>query len=555
MLKIRLLGEMEVARGTERLVLPPSKKTRALLAYLAATGRPHRRERLCQLLWNVPDDPRGALRWSLSKIRALSGEAEKPLVVADRDSVTFDPTTAVVDLPCVRQSLSGGIEAASTERLQQVAAAFQGEFLEGLVLADCHDFRSWCVAEREDSRAIQVRALAALVERMAADPEAAFHYARALVQVDPEGELSWALLVRSLAAAGRRREAEEQYETGSQALRQAGVPSDALSRAWREARAAPATVVSVLSAAEASDTHANITAQPVVPMAAAEAPAAPRQEIRFCIAADGVRVAYATVGSGPPLVKPASWLTHLEHDWHSPVWRHWMEELSRDHRLVRYDERGNGLSDWVVEDLDFDVCVRDLEAVVDAAGLGRFPMLGVSQGCASAVSYAVRHPERVSGLVLYGGYARGWAMRGTPAEVARRTALATLIQHGWGEENAAFRQTFTTLFIPGATSEQMRWFNDLQRVTASAANAFRLHDMFGQIQVEALLPQVRVPTLVLHCRDDGVVPFEEGRRIAMAVPGARFVPLEGRNHILLETEPAWPRFLAEVRAFLAAEDP
>jgi DNA-binding SARP family transcriptional activator/pimeloyl-ACP methyl ester carboxylesterase len=554
MLTIRLLGELEVSRGAETLALPPSKKTRALLAYLAVTRRPYRRERLCELLWNVPDDPRGALRWSLSKIRSLGSETGEPLLMADRDSVAFNPASAVVDLLAIRQRLAGGIEAASTECLEQAVAAFRGTFLEGLDLPDCHDFCSWCVAEREDSRAIQVRALATLVERMAADPEAAFRYARALVQADPKGELSWALLVRALVVAGRRHEAEEQYETGRRALREAGVPADALARAWREARAAPATVVSASSAAEASDVPWNITAEPA-PMAAAEVPAEPRQEIRFCVAADGVRVAYATVGDGPPLVKPANWLTHLEYDWHSPVWRHWMRELSRDRRLVRYDERGNGLSDWAVEDLTFDVCVRDLEAVVDAAGLGRFPMLGVSQGCASAVAYAVRHPERVSGLVLYGGYARGWAMRGTPAEIVRRTALATLIQHGWGEENPAFRQTFTTLFIPGATSEQMRWFNDLQRVTASPANAFRLHDMFGQIQVEALLPQVRVPTLVLHCRGDGVVPFEEGRRIAMAVPGARFVPLEGRNHILLETEPAWPRFLAEVRTFLAAEDP
>jgi class 3 adenylate cyclase/pimeloyl-ACP methyl ester carboxylesterase len=285
--------------------------------------------------------------------------------------------------------------------------------------------------------------------------------------------------------------------------------------------------------------------------AQAAEPSALHQEIRFCTASDGVRIAYATVGQGPPLVKPATWMTHLEYDWHSPVWRHWIRGLAHDRCLVRYDERGNGLSDWNVEDLSFGAFVRDFEAVVDAAGLARFPILGMSQGCAVAAAYAARHPDRVSCLVLYGGYARGWALRGTPAEVAQRSALETLIEHGWGQDNPAFRQVFTTLFIPDATAEQMQWFNDLQRMTTSPENALRLHRAFGDIDVRALLPQVRVPTIVMHCRDDGVVPFEEGRILATAIPGARFVPLEGRNHVLLETEPAWEHFLAEARGFLA----
>jgi pimeloyl-ACP methyl ester carboxylesterase len=244
-------------------------------------------------------------------------------------------------------------------------------------------------------------------------------------------------------------------------------------------------------------------------------------------------------------------MTHLEHDWRSPVWRHWMRELSRGRRLVRYDERGNGLSDWQAEDLSFEACKRDLEAVVEAEGLRRFPMLGISQGCAFAVAYAVEHPERVTRLVLYGGYARGWAMRGDSGQAATRAALGTLMRHGWGADNPAFRQMFTSLFVPDGTPEQARWFNELQRATASPENAVRLHEVFGQVQVEALLPRVRVPTLVLHCVGDSVVPFEEGRRLATAIPGARFVPLEGRNHILLEGEPAWARFTDEVHRFLA----
>lgn len=186
-------------------------------------------------------------------------------------------------------------------------------------------------------------------------------------------------------------------------------------------------------------------------------PAAPsprmQQEIRFCTASDGVRIAYASVGQGPPLVKAANWLNHLEYDWESPVWRHVFHELARDHRLVRYDERGNGLSDWDVEDISFDAFVRDLETVVDAAGLERFPLLGISQGCSVSIAYAVRHPERVSHLVLYGGYARGRYKRGDPDNLEQGEALITLMRQGWGQENPAFRQIFTSLFIPGGTPE------------------------------------------------------------------------------------------------------
>ena len=275
------------------------------------------------------------------------------------------------------------------------------------------------------------------------------------------------------------------------------------------------------------------------------------QEIRFCTASDGVRIAYATVGEGPPLVKAANWLNHLEYDWQSPVWRHLPRALAKDHLLVRYDERGNGLSDWDVDDISFDAFVRDLETVVDAVGLEHFALLGISQGCAVSIAYAVRHPDRVTHLVLYGGYAKGVRKRGSQDLIERDQALQSLVSQGWGQENPAFRQVFTSLFIPGATAEQMQWFNDLERVTTSPANAVRLRQVFGDIDVRALMSQVTVPTLVLHVRGDATAAaFEEGRQLAMSIPGARFVPLEGQNHLILEHEPAWPRFLAEVRGFL-----
>jgi len=276
------------------------------------------------------------------------------------------------------------------------------------------------------------------------------------------------------------------------------------------------------------------------------------QEIRFCTAGDGVRIAYATVGEGPPLIKAANWLNHLEFDWESPIWRHVLRELAGDRTLVRYDERGNGLSDWNADEISFDAFVEDLEAVVEAVGVERFALLGISQGCAVSVAYAVRHPERVTHLVLHGGYALGWHHRGSPQDRERRQALATLMLQGWGEESPAFRQVFTSLYIPDATPEQMRWFNDLQRNTTSPENAVRLWEALGAIDVRELLPRVTTPTLVLHSRNESAVPFAAGRQLASSIPGARFVPLESRNHLLVEQEPAWPRFIGEIRSFLAS---
>jgi eukaryotic-like serine/threonine-protein kinase len=277
------------------------------------------------------------------------------------------------------------------------------------------------------------------------------------------------------------------------------------------------------------------------------------QQIHFCTTDDGVRIAYATVGEGPPLVKAANWLSHLEFDWRSPVWRHLLAEFARDHTFIRYDERGNGLSDWNVGDLSFEAWVEDLEAVVEAAGVDQFPLLGISQGGAVAIAYAVRHPEKVSHLILYGAYARGWARRESADEIEQRQAQLTLVRLGWGKDNPAFRQLWTTLYAPDATPEQAQSFNDLQRVSTSPENAVALLNAMGNIDVVDLLPQVKVPTLVLHCRDEAGVPFEEGRLIASSIPGARFVPLEGRNHLLLEGDPSWGSFVKEVRRFLGTE--
>ena len=275
-----------------------------------------------------------------------------------------------------------------------------------------------------------------------------------------------------------------------------------------------------------------------------------RQEIRYCTTSDGVRLAYATAGSGPPLVKASNWLTHLDFEWGSPIWRHWYTALSLHHRLVRYDERGNGMSQRDVPDVSFDTWVRDLETVVDAAGLDRFPLLGISRGGPIAIAYAVKHPERVTHLVLYGAFAAGRKHDGTPQELEARRALASLLRLGWGLNNPAFCKTFTCRFIPEATREHEQWLDQLQRVSTSPENAARLMERDDDIDVRPLLSQVKTPTLVLHCDRDRAVLPEKGRLLAAGIPGARYVSLPSANHLMLEDEPAWVVFLEELGLFL-----
>jgi pimeloyl-ACP methyl ester carboxylesterase/DNA-binding CsgD family transcriptional regulator len=276
------------------------------------------------------------------------------------------------------------------------------------------------------------------------------------------------------------------------------------------------------------------------------------QQVRFCTAGDGVRLAYAVHGRGPPIVRAATWLTHLDFDWESPVWRHWLAELGDGHTVVRYDERGCGLSDRELGHLSVETWVADLEAVVAAAGVDRFALLGVSQGAAVALVYAARHPERLTHLVLYGGYARGRMWRGPEAR-RHAEAMMSAIRAGWTDTNPTFRHLFSMLFLPQGTAEQMAWYDELQRRSTSAAIAARLYEARDRIDVVDLASRVTTPTLVAHARGDRVVPVEEGRLLAARIPGARFVLVESANHILLSDEPAWRAFRSELRAFLGTE--
>ena len=297
----------------------------------------------------------------------------------------------------------------------------------------------------------------------------------------------------------------------------------------------------------------------VTPLGAASAISAPgitakplQQEIKYCRASDGVRLAYATVGKGPPLVKTANWMNHLEFEWESPIWRHLFRTLASDHTLIRYDARGNGMSDWDVDEISFDRWVEDLGAVVDAAGVERFPLLGISQGCSVSIAYAARHPERVSHLILYGGFTMGRTRRAkNEAERQKFAAMATLMRLGWGAETSEFRQLFTSQFIPDGTKEQADWFNELQRRTTSPESAVRYYETVGNIDVTDEVGRVVAPTLVMHVRGDAVVPIEAGREMAAGIRGAHFVALQGKNHLILEHEPAAERFFEEIKLFLA----
>jgi DNA-binding SARP family transcriptional activator/pimeloyl-ACP methyl ester carboxylesterase len=519
-----------------------ARKCEALLAILACRGGERQsRERLISLLWGDRSDrqARHSLSQAMSLIRGAFG-ADHKLIVVDREALAIAEGALAADaVDFVRLA-----EREDIEGLRAAAELYRGPLLDGFRLSE-PAFEDWLTQERARFHNLAAFVLMELAEREAAagDIAAALDHARRALALDPLAEEAHRRLMRLHLDHGNFNAVARQYRECCDVLRSelASIPEPATTAIHQEARA-----------------RLKQTTQPAISVATATTVSDPErdgeQEIRFCVTSDHVRIAFASAGEGPPLVKTANWLNHLEFDWKSPVWRHLLRALSADFRLIRYDERGNGLSDWGVDVFCLEALVRDLETVVDAAGLDRFPLLGISQGCAVAISYAVRHPERVTRLILHGGYARGWRKRADPAEIARREALRTLVLQGWGQDNPAFRQVFTSFYIPEGNAEQVRWWNDLQRISTSPQNAVRLMDDLGEIDVTPLLARVGVPTLVLHSRRDAAVPFISGRELAAAIPGARFVPLDSQNHVILEQEPAWPRFLEAIRGFLQADD-
>lgn len=449
LLEIEVLGGLGLRAGGRQLELPASRKARALLAYLLLCGRRMHRDVLVDMFWDGPDDPRGALRSALWKLRRLVDGDGVCRLMSEGEWVWFAAEATRIDLLEVRARIEAGD--GDTERLRR---ALDQPLLAGLDLPGHPAFQAWLVAERDDVERLRARLLWPAVGPAAPLPGGALHLAR--------------------------------------------------------------------------------------------------QRIGFARAGDGTRIAWARIGEGPPLLKAANWLNHLELDWDSPIWSPLFQDLARDHCLIRYDERGNGMSDWEVVDLGFEAFVTDLACVADVAGHRRFPLLGLSQGVAVAIAYAVRHPDRVSHLLLWGGYACGWRVDGSPELRAEREAILTLVARGWGRDDPAYRHIFSSAFLPGATPDELAGFDEFQRHTTSAANAVRFLSAFADIDVRHLLAEVRCPTLVMHARGDRRVPIAKGVELAAGIPGAEFVALPTDNHLLLGREPASALFVAHVRAFLAA---
>lgn len=521
---IRVLGELAVSRDGEPVALPASRKTRALLGYLAITARPHRRDRLCELLWDLPDDPRGALRWSLSKLRRIVND-DVERIVADRERVSFADTDAQIDIKSAASLVDD--EHLTREQLIEAVAALSEPLLDGLDQPDQELYQGWLQAEREQVKRYCARLVARLARHVDTPVTDALDYSRRWLDLDPYSPDAAMRVLSDLKRVGREAEATGLAHTLQTRFRNAGLPwPPERSRQDRDDE----------TAAQAKDEQREFLA---------------RQTVHFCTTNDDVRIAWAKIGEGPPVVKAANWLSHLELDWDAPIWSPLFRRLARDHLFVRYDERGNGLSDWDVGEITFDLFVADLETVTDALGIDRFALLGISQGASVSIEYAVRFPERVSHLILFGGYAAGWRIDATEAEVREREAIMTLTGTGWGRDDPAYRQIFSSTFMPGATPEELAWFNEFQRQTTSPENAVRFLSAFGDIDVRERLAQVRVPTLVLHSRGDRRIPFEVGRNIAARIPNAQFVGLESDSHLLLGREPASREFVEAVRRFLA----
>ncbi|MFB0612858.1 alpha/beta hydrolase [Aurantiacibacter poecillastricola] len=425
MIHIVLSEDISLTAHGAPVELPKSRKARALLAYLAVEGRRIHRLRLCEMFWDKAADPRGGLRWALTRLKKALGE-DCDWLEADRNGVCLSvPENALT------------IDSAAGERL--LVATESGEH---------DDYAAWLVDLRE----------------------------RAATQVHT-----------------------------------------------------PSSDVPVPLASDAC----------------------PRQTIRYTHASDGTRVAYAAMGQGRPVLKAANWLSHLDAELEVPVWSGFVMHLARRYRIYRYDERGNGLSDWNVDDLSFDAFVSDLECVADTLELERFPLIGVSQGGAVSIEYARRHPGRVSGLILIGAYPTGWRANPDPAKVERGEAEMTLVRHGWGDDSPAYRQIFSHSFLPSASPEQLERFNSFQRQTTDARNAARFIDVFGNIDVRETMAEVDTPTLVLHSRGDRRVSPKMSAQIAAAMPRAELMTLPSNNHIPIDTEPAFAQMMDAIDSFIA----
>jgi DNA-binding SARP family transcriptional activator/pimeloyl-ACP methyl ester carboxylesterase/Flp pilus assembly protein TadD len=518
----------------------PRRKARALLAYLAVTQQSHSREALVALFWPENDHRSGLADLSriLSSLRKILGSN---FFLTDRENVALNREanlwTDVLQFLKLLEAcrITAILDDAFQEKLVSAVELYQADFLAGFTLPYCPDFDEWQLLETEALRRDLGWALEKLVQAYEARNELtqAIGFARRWVGLDPLNEPAQCRLIALYTHNGQRAEAHHQYRMCERLLAdELGVePQPETKQLYEQIRKSRSFTPSAQ-------------------------PKKLEQEVRYFHSFDGVRIAYATVGEGPPLIMTATFLRHLEYDWQSPIWQHWLEMLARHHTLIRYDERGCGLSDWDVSDISFDAWVRDLEAVVEYLGLEHFRLLALSQGGAVAIAYAVRHPDKVSHLILHGAYAQGRFHRHyNPQASEEAKTLLSLTKLGWGRENPIFRRVFSMQLMPDATDEQLAWYDELMRVSMSPENAARAEAVMYDINVLELLPGIRVPTLVTHSRHDEAVPFAEGRILASQIPMARLLQLDSKDHLLLPNEPAWKHFVEEIHRFVATKSP
>lgn len=525
-LAINVLGEFEVTRDGQPVKLPASKRTRALLAYLLLTNRPHRRDRLGEIFWELTDDPRSSLRWSLSKLRPLLNEPDCERLLADRERVTLLTEQIQLDVTALRDHQ--GNQPTDVTSLTELAEQSQQPLLPGFDLPDQELYQHWLVAEREACLQRRADLCAVLARHADLSNIQRLQWTEAWMDAAPyntDGATHHITLLETLKDSAQAAPFIRDYQSR---FKKAGL---AWSPDVRSDVASKEPVASPLSS------HRQLLAN---------------QKIEFCTARDGARIAYASVGQtqGTPIIKAANWLSHLEYDWEAPIWSPLFRDLASDHPFFRYDERGNGLSDWNVDDISFDSFVTDLETVVDASGHERFALLGISQGAAVSIEYAVRHPHRVSHLILFGGYAAGWRIDADENTTREREAVMTLTATGWGQDNPAYRQIFSTTFMPSASSDELNWFNDFQRLTTSPENAVKFLSVFADIDVREQLKKVTVPTLVIHSLGDHRIPVDVGRELANTIPNATFLGLNSDGHLLLGREQASKQFVDAVREFV-----
>jgi DNA-binding SARP family transcriptional activator/pimeloyl-ACP methyl ester carboxylesterase len=512
--EVSLLGGFEV-RVDGRAVPAsawPRRQASTLVKFLALQpGRRVHRERVLDALW-----PDVAPSSSGARLHKAAHYARRALGTDDAVVLSRDALVQLFPGADVSIDVDEFDAAVRTERVAEALRCYSGDLLPDDL------YEEWAFVPRERLR-LRYRELLRAGARW-----------DDLVALDPTDEDAHVAIMKGFLARGDRAGARRQFEALERVLdAELGIGPSPEAVALLERALAPAAE---LAPVDRAPRHSDLATQ----------------SIRFCTTVDGVRLAYAVSGQGPPLVKASNWLTHLDYDWESTVWRHWWQGLSARHTLVRYDERGCGLSDWDVADFDLDTWVRDLETVVDTLGLERFPLLGISQGGPIAVRYATRHPERVTHLVLYGTGAQGRRVKArTSSELESLDALVELMRLSWGTDQPLFRTLFTGMFMPDASIEQWRAFDELQQRTASPENAARLWAAFQRVDVVEEARSLDVPTLILHPRHERNRPYEDAEALAALVPGSRLVALEGSNHILQAAERGFAQLLDEIEGFLA----